>query len=736
MFRTLLSFSFLIFWLAAHAVDFNNYIPIRSEGRIPESFLSNYDDELAKKLEEINHNDSRFDQKNQKDFYQKSTFSMKNMLFSGKILFNDPISRFVEKVGKEVLRYDQALLNQIQFFTIKSPSVNAFATDQGYIFVTVGLLAQLETEAQLAMVLAHEATHIQKKHSVNKYVESKKIEKGKGNYTSVAWGEKEFAAQKFSKELEEEADKVGFDQYYKTSNYSYAKLLGLFDVLEYSFLPYDELALDKSFFENKHIKFPKEYFLEAVADITPPEDEENSSHPNINKRRQYMSEKLSSLDNQGREEYVIGQSQFEWARKIARYELSTLYITNHQYGEALYNSYLNIKKYGSDIYNRRILAQSMYVLAKYSNDYSDIPDEILTDYNEVQGESQQVFHFFEKIEAKELSVFASAFLWSLHFVSPEDKSLSNMATDMLNETISIHQLKETDFSRVPWKELLLQESSTVTEDYESLSKYDKIKLKNNEPEQDLSQSKSFVPFAFVELFKQSEFEEAFNLAVEKSTHGNNSYSRNRRLTSREKRKGLRLGVDKVVFVDPNYIKLKKSGEMNVEYSESEEANTNLNDILVESSRKCEMKIDILDDHYFRQGDLRQYNDYCFLSHYIEFIHFHEDRSINLVGLYTNEIDLLVETYNTKFFAWTGYVSVKEQANWFNLLYALYPLATPFVIAYFLKSHYSTMHYYLLLDIETGKFLWKNAQVYKTSDSQSMVKATTHDVLYQTARKEK
>jgi predicted Zn-dependent protease len=56
---------------------------------------------------------------------------------------------------------------------IKSNEINAFSTPGGYIFVTSGLVALLDNEAQLAMVVGHEIAHIAQKHAVDAIKKSK-----------------------------------------------------------------------------------------------------------------------------------------------------------------------------------------------------------------------------------------------------------------------------------------------------------------------------------------------------------------------------------------------------------------------------------------------------------------------------------------------------------------------------------------------------------------------------------
>lgn len=53
---------------------------------------------------------------------------------------------------------------QFHFRVLDSPVVNAFALPGGYVYVTRGLLAYLENEAQLAVVIGHEIGHVVGRH--------------------------------------------------------------------------------------------------------------------------------------------------------------------------------------------------------------------------------------------------------------------------------------------------------------------------------------------------------------------------------------------------------------------------------------------------------------------------------------------------------------------------------------------------------------------------------------------
>jgi predicted Zn-dependent protease len=55
------------------------------------------------------------------------------------------------------------------FGVLESPVVNAFSAPGGYVLVTRGLLHDVENEAQLAGVLAHEIAHVSRRHALDVY---------------------------------------------------------------------------------------------------------------------------------------------------------------------------------------------------------------------------------------------------------------------------------------------------------------------------------------------------------------------------------------------------------------------------------------------------------------------------------------------------------------------------------------------------------------------------------------
>lgn len=72
----------------------------------------------------------------------------------------------VNLVGKALARYSDRPELTWRFGVLNSATVNAFSAPSGYVFITRGLYDRLGSDDALAGVLAHEVTHITRKHAL------------------------------------------------------------------------------------------------------------------------------------------------------------------------------------------------------------------------------------------------------------------------------------------------------------------------------------------------------------------------------------------------------------------------------------------------------------------------------------------------------------------------------------------------------------------------------------------
>jgi len=84
----------------------------------------------------------------------------------GLILANEPASVYLNHIAHLLIPKDLAIERVTwKFQAVRDPQPNAFALPNGSIYVTTGLLSLVDNESQLAAILAHELTHVMRRHT-------------------------------------------------------------------------------------------------------------------------------------------------------------------------------------------------------------------------------------------------------------------------------------------------------------------------------------------------------------------------------------------------------------------------------------------------------------------------------------------------------------------------------------------------------------------------------------------
>ena len=85
-------------------------------------------------------------------------------------VYNDPVlQQYVTGVGMRLAASGQRPNLPWHFAVVDEADVNAFALPGGYVYITRGLLAYLDTEAEMAGVLGHEIGHVNARHAAAGY---------------------------------------------------------------------------------------------------------------------------------------------------------------------------------------------------------------------------------------------------------------------------------------------------------------------------------------------------------------------------------------------------------------------------------------------------------------------------------------------------------------------------------------------------------------------------------------
>lgn len=154
---------------------------------------------------------------------------------------DDQLQAIVQQKGSELAKVSHWPGLDFRVKVLDSPVVNAFAVPGGYIYLTRGILAQINSEAELAGIIGHEMGHITSRHSVSQMskqqvgqllivagmIASEEFRK----YADYAMVGMELLFLKFSRDDEREADRLGVE-YSTKIGYDAHKMADFFKVLQ------------------------------------------------------------------------------------------------------------------------------------------------------------------------------------------------------------------------------------------------------------------------------------------------------------------------------------------------------------------------------------------------------------------------------------------------------------------------------------------------------------------------
>ena len=160
----------------------------------------------------------------------------------GGVHTSEELQQYVQEVGASLAARTDRRDLPWQFRVLRSEQVNAFALPGGFIYITAGLLRQLDNEAQLAAVLSHEVGHVAHRHSVQQ-LQRAQIVQGGSAIASILGGERAgtalqlgqlvagLALMKYSRDQEREADLSGM-RYMIHENYEPSAIVRVMEILK------------------------------------------------------------------------------------------------------------------------------------------------------------------------------------------------------------------------------------------------------------------------------------------------------------------------------------------------------------------------------------------------------------------------------------------------------------------------------------------------------------------------
>lgn len=544
----------------------DNFYPLKAKGEIPVDFSTF----TIEKIEERQHNHeeefSELSRRNQKLFLRAVHQGIDDILRSGKVLFGDPVTNYINNLGRKIIGDDESLKN-IRFYTLKTNVVNAFSTNQGIIFVSQGLIAQVKNEAQLAFVLAHEIAHYIERHVIIGFKENVEL---MNSPTSISEKVKRYSI--YSKDKEYEADRIGIKLYNK-AGYNLTDLFSVFDLLTFAYLPFESKEVTKDYFNTERLFLPESFFKKDLPKINAEEeyDDSRSTHPNIKSRRDQLSGEVNKYKEWDTLILLTSEEEFEYARALSRLEQVRNNLYEFDYIGAMYNLYLLEDDFKDNLHFIHYKAQTWLGLLsfKISGRFSDISMSL----NWIQGEQHQMHHVIRALNRRQLATLAIRNLYDIKLAYPEDEQIDAIYKTAIRILADDERFRLRDFYDISYVEALVRFGANVVideTDEDNPNKLDRVKLAQERQRYGMSvdgkiPDEDFYRFALPDVVLDKDFTRLYDKAVRerkeekerKEARGELNKKERKKLRKKEFDDLLRSNVQNLILLEPRGIAVSR-----------------------------------------------------------------------------------------------------------------------------------------------------------------------------------
>ncbi len=712
-------FVFLI-CLTAQAQVPSNFTRFSCEGIIPDDFTSSFKDRYKEDLD-VHLQNTTLKKRDAKEFAVLTNYYNHNLLQSGSVLYGDQISTYAENILDRLLKDNEEFREEVRVYTIKSNHVNAYSTSNGIIFLTLGLMAKVESEAQLAFVLSHELGHIKAKHVFQSFTDHKLIWSNSGGYRKMNWEERTLTSFKHSRDAEYEADETGLEIYLK-AGYRIEEIENGFDVLLMGYLPIEQRQYDFSLLESDSFRIPDNFFIEAVDEIMDNEgvDDTEHTHPNVKKRKEAVNKVIEQgvEDMERKDFWIYTKEEFLLIRDMTRFEMINSFLRNANYVSALYHIQVLKEQYPDHVFLKKAelmcwAGMQIFINNRQKREYS-------TGYRKQEGELQALYYFASKMSKKGMNALATRFIWEQSSDMVQDEFVLALKEQCINELPRGGYKKNFFRKTYPTP---LPEGRTKRK----AKKYD------------------FAKIAFIDLFTDSTFSalysEAFNSALHNDDYDDYDFDTeeeddvvaDRNVRGVYSYYGLS-GVDKLLFFSPRFFRIDLRKDQDQMFLTSDAQQNDLEERTSKLSQLAGLELVTINDQKSDNYDTESFNDYMILNDWLREESQYEGR--NFYSFTSPNLVHIREKYQTDFlgvnYVW-HFTDTKEFSPLTAIVSALYIFPFPYYLYWQLKPDHQLDYTFAVFDLKGGDMEFLDSKSFSSKYRKDVINAHLFNSFNQLSR---
>lgn len=539
----LLILSTLFIFKITAQIDLNTYKRLESKGKLPH-FLKTELSTLVKE-DQKNKRVHFLDDADEEEFLNLAYQRLVRRFLVGDCIYGDEISNYVEALAKQCYGSNTSELKGIDFVTVNSNSAFVRGVYPGVVFVSTGLIAQVENEAQLAFWILQGIAQV--KLNLDQKIYLSDLSANTSNFDQI--NPLEFAQ-------EVSADSLAFIQFNQTP-FASKECTAAMLVKIYSYLPFEDLFFPRNYFNTSNYFIPEQQFGKKEFPIKTTEEFSDIERKNLVKRQTLLELKTK---NTGTKTYVNDEQILQRIKDVGRMELVRISMSSGEYVLGVYQIFILEKKVKNSIYLDRLKAYAWYnIMAERQTGNLQYNKASL--YN-CEGEICHLFHLLQQKKKDEIITLSLRQIYDLHKKHPTDKAISTIYSKMINrlaenKNFTFLAYKSSNFYQLDSLSKLEPPSNKSSE---QATKYDKIASKKGPVGIDTS---AYYLYGIPDIIADPTFENAFKTrrdSIEKSIVAVNlsemtpkerfRYQKQQAKEAKSLRSGT-FGVDSVLIVSPN-----------------------------------------------------------------------------------------------------------------------------------------------------------------------------------------
>ncbi len=389
-----------------------NYQPLISSGALPDEYVI----DIEKAAESAAKSNTLLPKKAALPFFIQVNAFKKQLFESGDVYLPNPLSDYLGQIIKRLREGASGAAPEIKVYLTRYGSPNAFCLADGSVFVNIGLFNVLDTESELAFILAHELAHYDLQHNVRDFVKLNAIQKFETKSAGSLYDK--FRQLRLSRESEQEADSYalsmmnagGFDPDAATGALNKMRFNSNEQILDYAALLSNEFyKLDTVLLSDMQLEKIRRALTYSIQDKPDSQvDDLYETHPDLDKRIGSIRELQRNLPAAQIRQPL---SKFEDHQLISVFELCHNSLREQDPVNAIIYGARLLKQFPENEFLISSLARALYSLSYYK--------ELSRDELRIYGDiSQNTFNFcvlytlFNKMSLKDSKQLAYAYLRS------------------------------------------------------------------------------------------------------------------------------------------------------------------------------------------------------------------------------------------------------------------------------------------------------------------------------------